>query len=72
MMAGTALAILWGASLCGLGFLALGTLMMNRKEHGDLEGLVVIAAIVFIAALLVTLSAADVFHVVDWVRSKWR
>lgn len=64
-----ALAILWGAALCGLGYLALASMTFGKRAEEDTSGLIIILLFLFVAALLGTLAAADIFNVIDWV---WR
>lgn len=78
-LARIALAILWGGALCGLGTYALlsllaainvgiGAARSERAEEDAKAGVLFIPA--FVAATLYTLSVADVFHVIDWIRHR--
>jgi len=71
-MARFALAILWGGALCGVALLALG-LWLNAATTKSVWGDEMVVAVAFFATLLTagvilwTLSAADLFHVWDWL-----
>ena len=65
-MAGIALAILWGGTLCGIGYVAVLSIWAARENRGAaIAGIVF--TVVFIALLLFTLSVANVFDVIDWI-----
>lgn len=73
-MAQTALSIFWGGALCGLGYLALyGWLSIATESRDGTEesaATAMICTVAFAAALLFTLSLADVFHVWDWLHHR--
>lgn len=71
-MARIALSILWGGALCGLAYFILATMVLATRRDDDFSGLVVIVAFLFLALLLVTLSAANVFDVTDWITKRMR
>jgi hypothetical protein len=63
-MAGIALAILWGGTLCGIGCLAVFSIWSAGENRGaGLAGF--FFTFVFVAFLFLTLSVANVFNVTD-------
>ena len=65
-MAQTALAILWGGTLCGIGSVAVLSILSGHEHRGAaITGAVF--TVIFIATFLLTLSVANVFDVIDWI-----
>ena len=65
-MAQAALAILWGGTLCGIGYVAVLSIWSAHENRGAaIAG--VVFTVTFIATFLLTLSVANVFDVIDWI-----
>jgi hypothetical protein len=61
-MAQVAVAIVWGAGLSALGFLSLSAFASRGAE-----AVAAVMTLLFAVAILVTLGAADIFNVIDWM-----
>jgi hypothetical protein len=65
-MAQAAIAILWGGTLCGIGYVAALSIVSAHENRGAaIAGFVL--TVIFMATLLLTLSVANVFDVIDWI-----
>lgn len=65
-MAQAALAILWGGTLCEIGYVAVLSIWSAHENRGAaIAG--VVFTVTFIATFLLTLSVANVFDVIDWI-----
>jgi hypothetical protein len=70
IVAHLAVGVLWGAILCGLGYGALrATLAASRSRSAGGAGAALLICMIFIVAVLITLSIADIFHILDWIVS---
>jgi len=75
-MARIALAILWGGALCGLGAQALLSSLSAMSMEGPSDrknvaaGAAFFLSVAFFAATLYTLSVAEIFHFMDWMKHR--